>query len=300
MTATFLGSEGSPNGGGLSNCQKMECFLRVCADPGFQIGIGEELGIHRSTVSKILHEVMESLTKEKDNWIAFPTTPDDLREARRQWQTKYTFPLCIGAIDCTHVPIQRPPERLHPDEFINRKQIHSFNVQATVNADDMFTSVIAMWPGSVHDARIFRCSTIPETMVHTDALLLGDSGYGIAPYLMTPYRTVDKPEKRAFNRLFTKERLIVERVFGQLKKRFPILSHPVRIKHEKVPTLIVACCVLHNISKFLNDCFEEDVSFQEEQEDDEAAVLADIEGPLRTQGQRKRDRLADIIHQQLS
>ena len=152
-----------------------------------------------------------------------------------------------------------------------------------------------MWPGSVHDSRILRCSAIPSTMMHTDALLLGDSGYAIAPYLMTPYRNADDPKKQSFNRLFTKERVVVERVFGQLKRRFPILSHPVRIKHEKIPTLILACCVLHNVSKYLKDVFEPDSVAEEEQEE-----LGEIEGPQKTQGQRKRDRLADIIHLRLN
>jgi hypothetical protein len=52
---------------------------------------------------------------------------------------------------------------------------------------ERFTSVNSEWPISVHDSRIWKNSDIGRFMKNygTDALLLGDSGYGIAPWLMT-------------------------------------------------------------------------------------------------------------------
>jgi hypothetical protein len=54
------------------------------------------------------------------------------------------------------------------------------------------------------------------------ALLLRDEGYGLAPWLMTPFKNPQIPEERAYNKLFTKERVIIERCFEQLKQRFPV------------------------------------------------------------------------------
>jgi hypothetical protein len=56
-------------------------------------------------------------------------------------------------------------------------------VQATCNSEEWFTSVDVSWPGSVHDARIWRNSDIKRVMEENreKALLLGDEGYGIAP-----------------------------------------------------------------------------------------------------------------------
>ncbi|KAK9696329.1 hypothetical protein QE152_g31966 [Popillia japonica] len=45
-------------GGAVFNEIKMKCFLRYVGDPGFQSGIGEDLGIHQSTVSKIITELV--------------------------------------------------------------------------------------------------------------------------------------------------------------------------------------------------------------------------------------------------
>jgi hypothetical protein len=42
----FLGHHEETRGGALSPKLKMKTLLRNLADPGFQFGIGEELGIH--------------------------------------------------------------------------------------------------------------------------------------------------------------------------------------------------------------------------------------------------------------
>jgi hypothetical protein len=48
----FLGRREETRGGALTNKQRMQIFLRYMADPGFQIGVGEDIGVDQSTVSK--------------------------------------------------------------------------------------------------------------------------------------------------------------------------------------------------------------------------------------------------------
>ena len=87
-----------------------------------------------------------------------------------------------------------------------------------------------------------------------DALLLGDEGYGIAPLLMTPYKEpLNAPQEWSYNNCLKIERLITERCFGQLTRRFPTLQGRVRIHLEFVPSVIVACCIMHNVPKYLQD-----------------------------------------------
>ena len=46
MSEYFLGENTETKGGALSNKQRMEVFLRHVGDPGFQTGVGEDMGIH--------------------------------------------------------------------------------------------------------------------------------------------------------------------------------------------------------------------------------------------------------------
>ncbi|CAH1967271.1 unnamed protein product [Acanthoscelides obtectus] len=136
----------------------MRVFLRYLGDPGFQIVIGEAIGVHQSTASRTVSNVITRIVQKSNIWVRFPTTFEDLHNAKNEWQEKFNFPSAIGAIDCTHIPILNP--FIHADEYVNRKNFASINVQATCNSNEEFTSVDVSWPGSVHDSRIWKNSDI--------------------------------------------------------------------------------------------------------------------------------------------
>lgn len=62
---------------------------------------------------------------------------------------------------------------------MNRKNVHSINVQAVCDSDCKFIDLIACWPGSVNDSRIFKHSTLDEKLKNGDTrgILLGDNGW---------------------------------------------------------------------------------------------------------------------------
>ncbi|CAH1381640.1 unnamed protein product [Tenebrio molitor] len=129
LAVYFLGRDHvETRGGALSAEQKMRIFLRNMADPGFQTGIGEEVGVHQSTVSKTISDVLIRILENSNEWIKFPFTNDSINEAKQQWQERYHFPAAIGTLDCTHVRILKPS--IHDDEYVNRKMFASLNVQA--------------------------------------------------------------------------------------------------------------------------------------------------------------------------
>ncbi|XP_046685119.1 putative nuclease HARBI1 [Homalodisca vitripennis] len=170
----FLGENFERRGGALSNLDRMGTFLRYVGDPGSPSGVAEDVGIDRTTVSKTISDVMAAILLKKNVWIKFPSTREEMEQQKANWQEKYRFPSAIGAVDCTQIPIRKPSD--HSDEYINRKGFPSINVQATCNFAEEFTSVDASWPGSVHDARIWRNSDIYRIM-EFNALLIGDSQY---------------------------------------------------------------------------------------------------------------------------
>lgn len=258
-----------------------------------QVGVGEDLGIHQTTVCKTIWSVCKEIVEKADEWIHFPNTPDEFEQEKKMWQTKYKFPSAIGAIDCTHILINKPGN--YKDEFVNRKGLNSFNVQATCNAKEQFTSMDCEWAGSVHDARIWKNSNVFNLIQENQAgaILLADEAYPLTPWVMTPYRDPVTSLQKVFNVIHKRERVVIERVFGQVKQRFPLLQSKVRVKTEKIPRFIAACFVLHNVAKHLKD------------EDFEPAETTtyDIEVPRSTvtdatvlqRGQRRRDCIASYL-----
>ncbi|KAH7968614.1 hypothetical protein HPB52_010132 [Rhipicephalus sanguineus] len=109
------------------------------------------------------------------------------------------FPGVSGCIDCTHVPI-RSPGGDDAEVYRNRKGYFSINVQGITGPDLQFYDVVASWPGSAHDSRIFDSSRA-RVMYETGAItgiLLGDMGYACRSYLMTPLKDPQRgsPEYR--------------------------------------------------------------------------------------------------------
>ncbi len=87
--------------------------------------------------------------------------------------------------------------------------------------------------------------------------LLGDSGYGIRTYLLTPYPNPINAEQEAFNNSHKKTRTHIEHANGLVKKRFPPLSKDglLRVDIRKACKVIMSFCILHNMALDNNDIF---------------------------------------------
>jgi hypothetical protein len=60
ITNHFLEERFETRGGSLTSKQRMQIFLRYLADPGFQVGVGEDIGVDQSTVCKTVQLVSSS------------------------------------------------------------------------------------------------------------------------------------------------------------------------------------------------------------------------------------------------
>ena len=93
----------------------------------------------------------------------------------------------VGTIDCTHIKIPCP-EGVNAELFRNHKGYFSINVQAVCGPNLEIQNIVARWPGTVHDARMFNNSRLCAQFERgdIDGMLLSDSGYPCRQYLMTP------------------------------------------------------------------------------------------------------------------
>lgn len=133
----------------------------------------------------------------------------------------------------------------------------------------IFTDVVVRWYGSVHDSRMWKNSRLfkPIATHKVDGLLLGDSGYPLSSYLMTPLNTATTKAERDYNDVHAHARNVVERSFGLLKKRFPILGDDSCTKQrlDNALVTIMACFLLHNFLRLNRDDtpFDDELNFPE-------------------------------------
>ena len=85
---------------------------------------------------------------------------------------------------------------------IYRKGRYSINVQLICDSNGRITNVVARWPGSTHDSRILQASRVGQLFEggRLEGILLGDSGYPVRPWLMTPLSYPETNAERAYNR----------------------------------------------------------------------------------------------------
>lgn len=62
-------------GRALCNYDKMNIFLRYVGDAGFQTGVGEDIAVLQTTVSKVVTEVADQIIEKCASLIKFPHTP---------------------------------------------------------------------------------------------------------------------------------------------------------------------------------------------------------------------------------
>ncbi|KAM6567969.1 hypothetical protein CsatA_027097 [Cannabis sativa] len=203
------------------------------------------------------------------------------------------FKDCVGAIDGTHVSAVAPA--LKQLAYRGRKVDVTQNVMAACSFNMMFTYVYAGWEGTANDSRVLQDAIRKDDsfpMPPQGKYYVVDSGYPNMPGFLAPYRGERYHLRRfrgrgnhprgameLFNYRHSSLRNVIERCFGLLKARFPILkSMPPYLlgKQRRIP---IACCAIHNWIKMhsIDDRMFDQYSI-------DATPLEDIEGTQNQQG----------------
>ncbi|KAJ3655893.1 hypothetical protein Zmor_015001 [Zophobas morio] len=262
----------------LSASEQVIITLRFLATGAFLKLVGDHSGVDESTTSRVITKVIFALARIGPQMIQMPRTEAEKSVVRQGFYNIARFPRCVGALDCTDIKILSPGGR-DAEVYRNRKSFFSYNVQAICDANLKILDIVTRWPGSAHDSYIFANSRIKhrfENGEFGDGVLLGDKGYAVTNYLITPLRTLVTPAENLFNQTHIWTRNPIERCFGVLKRRFPVLALGIRLKSTKIQALIVACAVLHNVACELNDEAPDDINEDVEREIAAAIIDDDI------------------------
>jgi hypothetical protein len=130
-------------------------FLWTLGSPQSVTQVQNRFKRSRETINRKFAEVLYCVNQLAGDIIKpidpqFPIVHERLRDSR------FTphFNGAIGAIDGTHIPVIVPAVDIV--NHVGRLGYPTQNVMAVCDFDLRFTSIVAGWPGSVHDTRIFK------------------------------------------------------------------------------------------------------------------------------------------------
>ena len=247
----------------LSVEKQVAIALRRLASGESQVSVGAAFGVGQSTVSQVTWRFIEALEERAKHHLKWPIL-SRMEEIKSRFETSYGLPNCCGAIDATHIIMTLPAVQTS-DDWCDQENNYSMLLQGIVDHEMRFIDIVTGWPGGMTLPRLLKCSTFfklcengerlngnVRTLAAGDVIreyIVGGLGYPLLPWLMTPYETNGISNlQSAFNDKHEAARLLVLRAFAQLKGSWRILSKVMwRPDKRKLPSIILICCLLHNI-----------------------------------------------------
>nr|CAI5853248.1 unnamed protein product [Callosobruchus analis] len=224
-------------------------------------------------VSRYIFDVCDALISVLKDQIKMPRTSNEWKKIATEFENKWNFHHCLGAIDGKHILIQSPINS--GSEFFNYKHTFSVVMMALVDANYMFTYVDVGCQGRTSDGGVFRNTVLGRKLLENDLMLpedeplpnytqttfpyvfVADDAFALGPHLLKPYQGLYEAgsDERVFNYRLSRARRIVENVFGILASVFRVFKAPMLLQPDKVSKIRVAmvCALLHNFLRRSKD-----------------------------------------------
>lgn len=219
----------------------------------------------KATVHKIVKEVCQVLwTVLSKEYLKPPSTTTEWYRIAENFEDRWQFPNCLGAIDGKHVNVKAPANS--GSLYFNYKKDFSIVLMACCDANYTFTMVDIGGYGSAHDSTLFRDSVFGQALEDQSLLtpqgtsgglpyvFVADEAFPLKQHIMRPYPGLNKlsNRQRIFNYRLSRARRCIESAFGILSARWRILLTTINADADNVDNIIKACVCLHNFIK-IND-----------------------------------------------
>ncbi|XP_050542002.1 uncharacterized protein LOC126905910 [Daktulosphaira vitifoliae] len=116
--------------------------------------------VSTQTVLRCVHETCSALIDELRYGIKLPENPEEWYMVANDYDTKWQYPHCVGAIDGKHVIIQSPIHSF--SEFINYKGTFSIVLMVLVNANYCFLYTNVGCQGRISDGGVFKNTSLSK------------------------------------------------------------------------------------------------------------------------------------------
>ncbi|XP_019059397.1 PREDICTED: putative nuclease HARBI1 [Tarenaya hassleriana] len=232
------------------------CIWRLATGEPLRL-VSKKFGLGISTCHKIVLEVCKAI---KDVLMPkYLQWPDDeaLRNITEEFESISGVPNIVGSMYTTHVPIVAPKisvsmyfNKRHTER--NQKTSYSITIQAVVNPKGVFTDLCIGWPGSMPDDQVLEKSLLYQRASNGGLLngmwVVGGKGHPLLDWVLVPYTQKNLTwAQHAFNENIGTVQWVAKEAFGRLKGRWACLQKRTEVKLQDLPTVLGACCVLHNI-----------------------------------------------------
>ncbi|KAL6838378.1 hypothetical protein ACP4OV_031784 [Aristida adscensionis] len=138
----------------MTSLEALGLFLWMCGAPQRMRQAQNRFTRSSETCSRKFDKVLRSVNRLGADIIR-PRDPEFRTVHKRLKAPRFSpfFDNCIGAIDGTHIGVVVPTNQVV--QHTGRHGYTTQNVLAICDFDMMFTFIVAGWPGSVHDMRVF-------------------------------------------------------------------------------------------------------------------------------------------------
>ncbi|KAM7290083.1 putative nuclease HARBI1 isoform X1 [Ixodes scapularis] len=175
------------------------CALRFYGTGSFQgmVASDEHVARDQKTVSVAVRAVSVAIVRRlgvQRGWIHLPETPSERFDAEKGFRLLGRIPGVIGCVDGTMVSIvgsSKNDPTVTKAAYWCRKYFYALNVMVVCDADCRIMCIDPRYPGSVHDSFVWQFSWLRNQLEQGQLprdgrFLLGDSGYPLEPWLITP------------------------------------------------------------------------------------------------------------------